>query len=33
MQLELKRIQTEVGITFIYDPRPEEAMTMSDRSR
>ena len=32
MQLELKRIQQEVGITFIYVTHdPEEAMTMSDR--
>ena len=32
MQLELKRIQTEVGITFIYVTHDqEEAMTMSDR--
>ncbi|HEY7525860.1 MAG TPA: ABC transporter ATP-binding protein [Candidatus Limnocylindria bacterium] len=31
-QLELKRIQTEVGITFIYVTHDqEEAMTMSDR--
>jgi spermidine/putrescine transport system ATP-binding protein len=32
MQLELKRIQTEVGITFVYVTHDqEEAMTMSDR--
>ena len=32
MQVELKRIQREVGITFIYVTRDEEeAMTMSDR--
>ena len=32
MQLELKRIQTEVGITFLYVTHDqEEAMTMSDR--
>jgi spermidine/putrescine transport system ATP-binding protein len=32
MQLELKRIQQEVGITFIYvNHDQEEAMTMSDR--
>jgi spermidine/putrescine transport system ATP-binding protein len=32
MQLELKRIQAEVGITFIYVTHDqEEAMTMSDR--
>ena len=32
MQLELKRIQTEVGITFIYVTHDqEEAMTMSDQ--
>ena len=32
MQLELKRIQTEVGITFIYVTHDQdEAMTMSDR--
>jgi spermidine/putrescine transport system ATP-binding protein len=32
MQLELKRIQREVGITFIYVTHDqEEAMTMSDR--
>ena len=32
MQLELKRIQLEVGITFIYVTHDqEEAMTMSDR--
>ena len=32
MQLELKRIQIEVGITFIYVTHDqEEAMTMSDR--
>ncbi len=32
MQLELKRIQDEVGITFIYVTHDqEEAMTMSDR--
>ena len=32
MQVELKRIQTEVGITFIYVTHDqEEAMTMSDR--
>jgi spermidine/putrescine transport system ATP-binding protein len=32
MQLELKRIQTEIGITFIYVTHDqEEAMTMSDR--
>ncbi len=32
MQLELKRIQTDVGITFIYVTHDqEEAMTMSDR--
>ncbi|HVL64032.1 MAG TPA: ABC transporter ATP-binding protein [Actinomycetota bacterium] len=32
MQLELKRIQNEVGITFIYVTHDqEEAMTMSDR--
>jgi spermidine/putrescine transport system ATP-binding protein len=32
MQIELKRIQTEVGITFIYVTHDqEEAMTMSDR--
>jgi spermidine/putrescine transport system ATP-binding protein len=32
MQLELKRIQKEVGITFIYVTHDqEEAMTMSDR--
>jgi spermidine/putrescine transport system ATP-binding protein len=32
MQLELKHIQTEVGITFIYVTHDqEEAMTMSDR--
>ena len=32
MQLELKQIQTEVGITFIYVTHDqEEAMTMSDR--
>src|SRR3954447_6045336 len=32
MQLELKRIQTEVGITFVYVTHDqEEAMTMSNR--
>jgi spermidine/putrescine transport system ATP-binding protein len=32
MQLELKRIQIEVGITFVYVTHDqEEAMTMSDR--
>ncbi len=32
MQLELKRIQREVGITFIYVTHDqEEALTMSDR--
>jgi spermidine/putrescine transport system ATP-binding protein len=32
MQLELKRIQTEIGITFIYVTHDqEEAMTMSER--
>ena len=32
MQVELKRIQTEVGITFIYVTHDQdEAMTMSDR--
>ena len=32
MQLELKRIQSEVGITFIYVTHDQdEAMTMSDR--
>jgi spermidine/putrescine transport system ATP-binding protein len=32
MQIELKRIQTEVGITFIYVTHDqEEAMTMSDQ--
>ena len=32
MQIELKRIQTEVGITFIYVTHDQdEAMTMSDR--
>ncbi|MGH2844156.1 MAG: ABC transporter ATP-binding protein [Solirubrobacteraceae bacterium] len=32
MQIELKRIQTEVGITFLYVTHDqEEAMTMSDR--
>jgi spermidine/putrescine transport system ATP-binding protein len=32
MQFELKRIQTEVGITFVYVTHDqEEAMTMSDR--
>ena len=32
MQIELKRIQTEVGITFIYVTHDqEEAMTMSER--
>ena len=32
MQLELKRIQQEVGITFIYVTHDqEEAMTMSNR--
>src|SRR5205085_4463511 len=32
MQLELKRIQHEVGITFLYVTHDqEEAMTMSDR--
>ncbi len=32
MQIELKRIQTEVGITFIYVTHDqEEAMTMSNR--
>ena len=32
MQLELKRIQNEVGITFVYVTHDqEEAMTMSDR--
>ena len=32
MQVELKRIQTQVGITFIYVTHDqEEAMTMSDR--
>ena len=32
MQVELKRIQQEVGITFIYVTHDqEEAMTMSDR--
>jgi spermidine/putrescine transport system ATP-binding protein len=32
MQLELKRIQTEVGITFVYVTHDQdEAMTMSDR--
>jgi putative spermidine/putrescine transport system ATP-binding protein len=32
MQIELKRIQTEVGITFIYVTHDqEEALTMSDR--
>ena len=32
MQLELKRIQQEVGITFVYVTHDqEEAMTMSDR--
>ena len=34
MQVELKRIQQEVGITFIYVTHDqEEAMTMSDRDR
>ena len=32
MQIELKRIQTEVGVTFVYVTHDqEEAMTMSDR--
>ena len=32
MQIELKRIQTDVGITFVYVTHDqEEAMTMSDR--
>ena len=32
MQLELKRLQTEVGITFVYVTHDqEEALTMSDR--
>ena len=32
MQVELKRIQGEVGITFVYVTHdPEEALTMSDR--
>ena len=32
MQLELKRIQTEIGITFVYVTHDQdEAMTMSDR--
>ncbi len=32
MQLELKRIQTEIGITFVFVTHDqEEAMTMSDR--
>jgi spermidine/putrescine transport system ATP-binding protein len=32
MQFELKRIQREVGITFVYVTHdPEEALTMSDR--
>ena len=32
MQIELKRIQTEVGITFVYVTHDQdEAMTMSDR--
>ena len=32
LQLELKRIQTEVGITFVYVTHDqEEALTMSDR--
>jgi putative spermidine/putrescine transport system ATP-binding protein len=32
MQVELKRIQTEVGITFVYVTHDqEEALTMSDR--
>src|SRR5205823_9341714 len=32
MQLELKRIQKEVGITFVYVTHDqEEALTMSDR--
>ena len=32
MQIELKRIQREVGITFIYVTHDqEEALTMSDR--
>ena len=32
MQIELKRIQQEVGITFIYVTHDqEEALTMSDR--
>ncbi len=32
MQIELKRIQHEVGITFIYVTHDqEEALTMSDR--
>jgi spermidine/putrescine transport system ATP-binding protein len=32
MQIELKRIQTQVGITFLYVTHDqEEAMTMSDR--
>ena len=32
MQLELKQIQSEIGITFIYVTHDqEEALTMSDR--
>ena len=32
LQLELKRVQTEVGITFVYVTHDqEEALTMSDR--
>ena len=32
MQLELKRIQRDVGITFVYVTHDqEEALTMSDR--
>jgi len=32
MQIELKRIQQEVGITFVYVTHDqEEALTMSDR--
>ena len=34
MQLELKRIQHEVGITFVHVTHDqEEAMTMADRDR
>jgi spermidine/putrescine transport system ATP-binding protein len=34
MQSELKRLQTETGITFVFVTHDqEEALTMSDRSR